>query len=307
MHRWLTSCQLTNLVVDSSSIEVNRRRRRAKSDGLDAAKLVSMLVRYGNGEARVWSVVTVPTPEDESRRQLHRELGELKDERTRHTNRIKGLLAGQGVAFGPIDATFLERLSNLRLWDGSSLDAELQGRLRREFTRWQVLDRQIKDLENERKKRVRRDDTPHVDQVRALLQLPGIGVNGAWLLVMELFGWRGWCNRKQLGALVGLTPTPYQSGDSAREQGISKAGNRRLRKMMVELAWCWVRWQPDSALTQWYQQRFSSGARSRKVGIVAVARKLLIALGRYLKIGELPAGAKSCAWETKVNGRKFAG
>jgi transposase len=146
-------------------------------------------------------------------------------------------------------------------------------------------------------------DTPHVDKVRSLLDLWGIGFNGAWLLVYELFAWRRFDNRKQLGGCVGLTPTPYQSGDSHREQGISKAGNRRLRRLMVELAWCWLRWQPDSELSHWYARRFGAGnGRSRKIGVVALARKLLIALWKYVEQGEVPAGARLASWQKKVRG-----
>lgn len=306
LHRWLTAQGIVSVVVDSASIEVNRRSRRAKSDRLDAGKLVTMLLRYHAGESKVWSVCRIPDGDDEDRRHLHRELLELKDERTRHINRLKGLLANQGIALAKVDATFPEKLEAMRLWDGAALGAELKGHLLREYARWQFVDRQIKDVENERRKRLRRDDTPQVAQVRRLLELAGIGLNGAWLLVYELFGWRQIGNRKELGALVGLTPTPYQSGSSAREQGISKAGNRRLRRLLVELAWCWLRWQPDSALTLWYQRRFGSGQRARKVGIVALARKLLIALWRYLDQGEVPAGARLVPWRPKVNGQEKA-
>lgn len=294
LHRCLQAAGVSNVIVDSSSIEVNRRRRRAKSDRLDASKLVSMLLRYHGGETKVWSVVKVPSVADEDGRRLHRELQQLKDERTGHISRIKGLLASQGVSLSTVNATFNERLPTLRLWDNTELGADLRAELRREFERWQLVDRHIKAVEQERRQRVRSDDTPHVDQVRQLLKLSGVGFNGAWMLVRELFGWRQIKNRKQLGALVGLTPTPYQSGSSAREQGISKAGNRRLRQMMVELAWCWVRWQPESELSHWFDARFGTGGgrRSRKVGIVALARKLLVALWRYLEHGEIPKGAK---------------
>jgi transposase len=301
LHRWLETTGVANVVIDSSSIEVNRRRRRAKSDHLDATKLVTMLLRYHSGETKVWSVVKVPSVADEDRRRLHRELRELKDERTGHVNRIKGLLASQGVSLSKVGGDLVEWLSKVRLWDETELGPDSRAELLREFERWQFVDRQIKDVEQARRQRVRCDDTPHVDKVRRLLELSGVGFNGAWLLVMELFAWREIRSRKQLGALVGLTPTPYQSGSSAKEQGISKAGNRQLRQMMVELAWCWVRWQPDSELSQWYYRRFGSGGgRSRKVGIVALARKLLIALWRYLEHGEIPKGAKLCAWQTKA-------
>lgn len=302
LHRWLVARGIDNRVVDSSSIEVNRRSRRAKSDRLDAGKLVAMLLRYHGGESKVWSVCRIPEVADEDRRRLHRELIELKDERTRHINRLKGLLANHGIGLAAVDAAFPETLAGLRLWDGSELGADLKAQLLREHARWQFVDRQVRDLEGERNKRIRRDDTPQVDQVRRLLELKGVGLNGAWLLVYELFGWRRIGNRKELGAMVGLTPTAYQSGSSSHEQGISRAGNRRVRRLLVELAWCWLRWQPASELTLWYQRRFGVGQRARKVGIVAVARKLLIALWRWLEHGEVPAGAKLCPWRPKVNG-----
>ena len=302
LHRYLTERGIANVIVDAASIEVNRRSRRAKSDGLDAGKLVAMLLRYHAGEAKVWSVVRVPSVAEEDGRQLHRELLALKDERTQHVNRIKGLLASQGVEV-EVDDKFPERVAGLRMWDGTEVAEEMGQRLRREFERWRFVNRQILDLENDRRKRIRCDATPQVGQVRQLLGLRGIGLNGSWLLVRELFGWRRIANRRQLAALLGLTPTPYQSGGSDREQGISKAGNRRLRTMLVELAWCWLRWQPESALSRWYEQRFAGGGpRARKVGIVAVARKLVIALWKYLEHGELPAGAELCDWWAKVNG-----
>ena len=303
-HRWLTNQGILNVIVDSASIEVNRRKRRAKSDRLDAVKLVSMLLRYHAGETKVWSVVRVPEAADEDRRQLHRELIAVQDERTEHVNRIKGLLAGQGIALPSVTAKFPEALQRLRGWDGSELGADLRQRLLREFGRWQLADQHVHELENERKARIRRDDTPQVERVRGLLDLAGIGLSGSWLLVYELFGWRTFANRRQVGAIVGLTPTPYQSGDGHREQGISKAGSKVLRRMMVELAWGWLRWQPDSELSRWYARRFAhQGKRARKVGIVALARKLLIALWRYVEQGEVPAGARLTNWRAKVNAK----
>jgi transposase len=305
LHRYLTTRGVVNMVVDSASIEVNRRKRRAKSDRLDADKLVTMLVRYHAGERKVWSTVRVPGVADEDRRQLHRDLQELKDERTRHINRIKGLLASQGLALETVDESLPEWLPSVRLWDGTALGADLQHRLVREWQRWQFVHRQVLDLSAERRRRIRCDDTEHVDTVRQLLGLAGIGVNGAWLLVYEFFAWRKLQNRKQAGALVGLTGTPYHSGSSAREQGISKAGSRRMRKMLVELAWCWLRWQPESALSGWYARRFGTGkGPARKIGIVAVARKLMIALWRYLEHGEIPAGARLVDWRSKITSPK---
>jgi transposase len=305
LHRYLTARGIANVIVDSASIEVNRRKRRVKSDKLDANKLVNMLIRYHAGESKVWSVVWVPSVVDEDQRQLHREMQELKDDQTRHSNRIKGLLASQGLALEGLDELLPHWLGAARLWDGTALGADLQRRLVREYERWQFVHRQVLDLSRERRRRMLCDETAHVGMVRRLLGLAGIGVNGAWLLVYEFFAWRKLQNRKQAGALVGLTGTPYQSGGSEREQGISKAGSKRMRKMLVELAWCWLRWQPESALSQWYARRFGTGkGAARKIGIVAVARKLFIALWRYLERGEIPAGAKLVDWRSKLASHK---
>jgi transposase len=300
LHRYLESQGISNCVVDSSSIEVKRRGRRRKTDDLDAGKLLTMLMRWHQGEKKVWSVVQVPSVADEDRRQLHRDLLELKAERTQHGNRIKGLLASCGLAVLTIDDNFPTVLAELRTWDGQPVPTSLQQRLLREHERWQFVSRQIRDVENERARKVRTSTEEPVAKVRKLLNVRGIGINSAWLYVMEFFGWRRIRNRKQLASLAGLTPTPYQSGDSDREQGISKAGNRRLRTMAVEIAWCWLRYQPGSALSQWYQKRFGKGkSRQRRIGIVALARKLLVALWRYLESDEVPAGAEILDWRTK--------
>jgi len=307
LHRYLDKHAIHNLVVDAASIEVNRRARRAKSDSLDVAKLLTMLIRYHGGETKLWSVVHVPTPEDEDRRQPHRELMAVKGERTEHSNRIKGLLANLGLDI-VVDEQLPERLGLLRQWDGAPVPAEGTARVLREFARWALADRQARDLENAQRRTFRDDATADVDKLRLLLDLKAIGPMSATLFVREFFGWRKFRNRRELASLAGLTPTPYDSGDSRREQGISKAGNRRLRWMAVEIAWGWLRWQPQSALSQWYQRRFGSGnARARKVGIVALARKLLIALWRYLEHGEVPEGAEFTPWVKKLNGRLPAG
>jgi transposase len=307
LHRWLTAQGLHNLVVDSASIEVNRRKRRAKSDRLDAAKLVSMLLRYHGGEKKVWSVVHVPGVADEDRRQLHRDLLELKAERTQHVNRIKGLLAGCGLAVTNLGDDFPTLLAALRQWDDTPVPAALQQRLLREFARHQFVQRQIQEVENERARQIRTSEEKTMTPVRQLLNLRGIGANSAWLFVREFFGWRQIRNRKQLASLAGLTPTPYDSGASSREQGISKAGNRRLRTMAVEIAWSWLRYQPQSALSQWFGQRFGNGnSRQRRIGIVALARKLLVALWRYLETGVVPEGAATLDWKVKMAGQKRA-
>ena len=291
LHRSLLAQGVNNLVVDSASIEVNRRKRRAKTDRMDVGKLLTMLMRYHQGEKKVWSVVHVPSREDEDQRQLHRELMALKAEQTHHTNRIKGLLISQGVRLSH-KKDFLSDLETVRLWDGSLLSSGLQARLKREYERYQLVKQQINRLELEREAAVRTSTAPAVEQVRQLLKLKGIGMNSAWVYVMEFFAWRGFRNRREVGCLAGLTPTPYQSGDSAREQGISKAGNRRIRAMAIEIAWSWLRYQPDSQLSRWYQERFGKGnSRVHRIGIVALARRLLVELWQYLETGAIPDGA----------------
>ncbi len=307
LHRFLDKEGVHNSVVDAASIEVNRRARRAKCDRLDVAKLLTMLIRYHGGESKLWSVVRIPAPEDEDRRQPHRELMAVKNERTEHSNRIKGLLANLGLDVA-VDDELPQRFGLLRQWDGTPVPAELTARILREFERWTLADRQARDLENAQRRAFRDDATAEVEKLRLLLDLKAIGPMSATLFVREFFGWREIKNRRELASLAGLCPTPYASGDSQREQGISKAGNRRLRWMAVEIAWGWLRWQPNSALSLWYQRRFGSGnARARKVGIVALARKLLIVLWRYLDQGEVPEGAEFTPWEKKLNGRMPAG
>jgi transposase len=292
LHRFLLHQGIQNIVVDSASIEVSRRKRRAKSDRLDAIKLVSMLIRWHSGERKVWSVVHVPAVADEDGRQLHRELIELKAERTELLNRIKGLLAGLGLTIA-VDAKLPVRLEKLKQWDNTTVPSALKARILREFERWQLVMRQIRELETERAQKIRTDPSPQGEQTRRLMTLKGIGENGAWLLVHEFFGWRQIRNRRELASLAGLAPTPYDSGGSRHEQGISKAGNRLVRWMMVQLAWGWLRHQPRSKLSRWFQRRFGQGkSRVRKLGIVALARKLLIALWRYVETGEVPAGAE---------------
>jgi transposase len=300
LHRCLLVHGVQNQIVDSSSIEVNRRRRRAKSDRLDAEKLLGMLLRYAGGETTVWSVVHVPTPAEEDARQLHRELITLGQQATEHINRIKGLLASCGLAI-EVDRHFPQRLKELRQWDGASVPPALQQRLLREFERLQVVNRQVRQLEQQRLREVREQQSPAADQVRRLLGLRGIGLNSSWLYVHEFFTWRKFQNRRQVGSLSGLAPTPYSSGDSDHEQGISKAGNKRMRWMAVEIAWGWLHFQPNSELTRWFYARFGRGSsRQRRIGIVALARKLLVQLWKYLQTGVPPAGAELADWRTKA-------
>ena len=291
LHRFLEAHGITNHVVDSSAIEVSRRQRRAKSDGLDVRKLLSMLMRYEQGEQKVWQVVNVPSVEAEDQRHLHRDLETLKRERGSTTTRIKGLLSSQGIQVTSL--THLpEQLDALRLWDGSPIPPGLRQRVLRVYAHHQFLSEQIAEVEAERRALLKTSTDASIDKIRQLMLLKGIGINGSWLLVMEFFGWREFKNRREVGGLAGFTPTPYQSGESAREQGISKSGNRHVRWMTTELAWSWLRFQPESALSVWFRERFGSGGkRLRRIGIVAVARKLLIALWRFLETGVLPEGA----------------
>src|SRR5437870_1205266 len=291
LHRFLRAQGMTNHVVDSSSLEVNRRRRRAKSDGLDVRKLLSMLLRYVQGERQVWQVVKVPSVEAEDHRHLHRDLETLKQERASTMTRIEGLLSSQGLRVTSL-TKLPEQLEALRLWDGSPLPPGLRRRLLRVYAQYTFLREQIAAVEAERRTQLQVSTDARIDQVRQLMQLKGMGINGAWLLVMAFFGWRAFKNRREVGGLAGFTPTPYQSGESARDQGITKSGNRHVRWMTTELAWSWLRFQPDSALSCWFRERFGGGGmRLRRIGIVAVARKLLIALWRFLETGGLTRGS----------------
>ena len=286
LHRWLIGQGIDNIVVDSASIEVNRRARRAKTDRLDGDKLLAMLLRHHAGE-RVWSVLHEPTPADEDARRAHRELERLMHERTAHTNRISSLLVLHNLR----PRIIIGGRDWASWWDahGMQVPPELRAELERESARLALVKQQIKALEAARRQALEDGKQPMVAQ---LAQLRAIGTKGAWVLVKELFGWRRFANRRELAGCLGLAPTPYDSGASQVEQGISKAGNKRARALLVELAWGWLRLQPESALTQWFNRRFAAGGtRMRRVGIVALARRLAIALWRYLQHGEIPAGA----------------
>jgi transposase len=294
LHRALTARGLTSHVVDSASIGESRRARRAKSDRLDATALVRLLLRHHGGERGVWSVLHVPTIEEEDRRHLHRELFTLTRERTRQVNRIKGLLALHGIVLAK-PRGLPARQPELRDWSGAPLPSAAAARVAREWTRLRAIQRDVLALRATRRQLLDAADAasdPLLRQVKQLCALRGIGEVSAWLYATEFFGWRAFRNRRQVAGLAGLTPTTRSSGDLEREQGISKAGNARVRGLAVELAWSWVRRQPTSALTRWYRERFAAGGgRQRRIGIVAVARRLLIALWRYLETGVVPEGA----------------
>jgi transposase len=294
LHRYLLSHGIENIVVDSSSIEVNRRKRRTKTDRIDARKLLQMLMRYHGGERKLWSVVNVPSVEAEDGRQLNRELDALNKERTMHRSRIRGLLIQHGLEVSnPSGKKFLEELESLRTWEGDALPEDLKERVVREYERLRKVEEQMKLLRKERERRVKSGATPSLRMVAQLRTLYGIGVTSSWDFVHEMFGWREFRNRKEVGAFPGLTPTPYDSGGSRREQGISKTGRGRIRALSIQISWGWLRFQPESKLAKWFWERFGHGGkRMRKIGIVAVARKLLIDLWRYLEYGVIPEGAK---------------
>lgn len=291
LHRYLVAHEVTNYVVDSSSIEVPRRARRAKTDKLDLAGLLRLLARYVSGERQAWRVVRVPSVAEEDARHGERSWETVQAERTRVINRLKGLLTTAGVRVR-VDTKFLERLETARLWDGTPLPPGLQARLQQSWAHLVVLNEQRRALQRARTTRVADPKTATGRAVRAVQTPVGIGPIGAWVLATEIFGWRQIRNGRELGALVGLVPAPFQSGQTSHDLGITRAGNKHVRWLMVQLAWSWVRFQPQSALAQWYQRRFGGGGRRlRRIGIVALARKLLIALWRLVKDGVIPEGA----------------
>lgn len=293
LHRFLESEGIENFVIDSASIEVNRRKRRAKTDRLDVVGLIDLLARHLAGShKKPFSVVSVPSVADEDLRQLGRELKLVKKDRTRITNRIKGLLSNQGLVLDS-RKDMASQIKRLRLWNGAALPRFVRARLLRYVEDYGYQTQRMKELERERKALLRSADAgASVEKVWRLLHLRGVGIETAWCYGMEFFGWREFRNRKQVGSLAGLTPTPHDSGKSERERGIGKDGSRWVRGVAIEQAWAWLRFQPESELSQWYHARFGSGSRRlRKIGIVALARKLLIALWRFVEFGLVPEGA----------------
>lgn len=290
LHRWLGTQGVTNHVVDSASIEVNRRARRAKTDRLDLAGLLNLLARYLLGDRRVWRVVRVPSVVEEDARQVHRSWEALQRDRTRLRCRLQSLLVTQGIRM-TITEDFVADLEAARLWDGSPVPAGLQARLMDGWAQLAVVNDHCRQLEHTRSA-LRADATTAMGRcVERLPTLRGIGPVGTWVLATEIFGWRQIRNARELSALVGLAPAPYQSGEMARDAGITRAGNPHVRRVMVQLAWTWLQHQPSSALSQWYRRRFDSSRRLRRIGIVALARKLLVALWRYAEHGVIPEGA----------------
>jgi transposase len=292
IHRLLEAGGIESHVVEPASIAVPRRHRRAKTDVIDGEMLVRTLAAFKRGEPRVCSMVVAPSPEEEDRRRVSRERRTLIKERIEHANRIKGLLASQGI-FGcePMRRSFRDRLESLRTGDGRPLGLRLKAEIGRELDRMDLVLRQIAAVEADRDALVRPDHADVEAPAARLMKLRGIGPEFAAVLWLEgLF--RRFANRRQLAAYAGLAPSPWQSGRVDREQGIAKSGNPRLRTAMVELAWLWLRHQPDSALSRWFRERVrSERGRIRRIAIVALARKRLAALWRYTTSGELPVGA----------------
>lgn len=292
LRRWLEANGVESHVVDPASIAVSRRKRRAKTDAIDGETLLRTLLAWKRGEPRVCEMVAPPTPDQEDRRRLSRERAILLRERVQHVNRIKGLLASQGITdFDPLRKDRRTRLRGLVTGDGRALPVRLTAVLLRELGRVELLLQQIAEVEVERDACVEPDSEGHPSPVAFLLRLKAIGPQiGAVLYNEGLY--RRFANRRDVAACAGLAPTPWRSGSIDREQCISKAANPRLRHIMIELAWLWVRHQPDSALSAWFRARVGKEhGRVRRVAIVALARKLLTALWRYVTHGEVPAGA----------------
>ena len=293
--RFLIDRGIDTTVLDASSFLVSRRGRRAKTDRLDVEAMACMLKAYCLGDNSVCRPVRIPTPDEEDAKRLTRERTQLVKERTRHVNRIRALLNLQGIrdVKGLHGGKWREWLVTLRTGDGRPLGPFLVRELTRQFERLEFLTSQLKALEVERHDVCAQvSKVPNGRKIKALAQLSGVGDIGATVLVTEVFH-RTFASRRHLASYLGLSPTPFASGGTARDQGISKAGNRPARVMLVELAWCWLRYQSQSRLARWYRERFSDrGARSGKVGIVALARKLAIALWHYVEDGIIPYGAK---------------
>jgi transposase len=293
LHRVLQQEGIESHVVDPASIATPRRRRRAKTDRLDGETLLRALLAYKRGEPRVCAMVVAPSPAEEDRRRLCRERRTLIAERIEHVNRIKGHLFAQGISdYAPVRRDRRARLGALRTGDGRLLPAHLKAQISRELDRLELLLDQIAAVEREQEALLAEakkpaGETAVPDPVTMLLALKGLGPNFAAVLWSEAF-YRQFANRRQVASYAGLAATPWRSGGIEREQGVSKAGNPRLRTTMIQLAWLWVRHQPQSALTRWFKTHSQHG---RKRAIVALARKLLVALWKYVTAGVVIEGA----------------
>ncbi len=293
-HRLLEAHGIRNFVIDPASLQVDRRARSVKTDRIDTERLLRSLMAYLRGEPKVWSVVQVPSIAEEDARRLHRERDRLISERVRHVNRIKGLCALHGIYdYQPLRPQATARLEQLRTAQGASLPPRLKSEIKRELQRLELVVEMIATLEAYRDAIVEDAASTHIHakKIRDLHKLKAIGPEFAAVLVGEIFH-RTFNNRRQLASYVGYAPSPFQSGNVARDQGISKAGNSKGRTTGIELAWLWLRYQPGSDLSVWFQARAgATKGRIRRIAIVALARKLLVALWRYLETGLVPRGA----------------
>jgi transposase len=289
LHRLLVAHGIANQVIDPASLLVNRRARRRKTDRIDLAGLLRTLMAWHRGEPQVCSMVRVPSPEEEDRRRRGRERERLVKERVQHLGRVKGLLMTQGVRdFQPARRGWRDRLEALRTGDGRPLPDCLKAEIARECRRLALVDEMLDELERERDAA---SDGKAPQQAALLTKLRGIGPTSAHLLAGEVFH-RDFANRRQVAAYLGLEPSPWQSGQIDQDQGISKAGNRRARRVAIELAWLWLQHQPDSGLSRWFKDRVGAArGRVRRIMLVALARKLIVALWRYLASGVVPEGA----------------
>jgi transposase len=292
IHRVLEAEGIESHIVDAASIAAPRRHRRAKTDRIDGEALVRALMAHKRGEPRVCAMVRIPTPEEEDRRRISRERKTLTAERVAHVNRIKGLLFSQGIEYEPLHRNRRQRLEELRTGDGRVLPDHLKRQISRELDRLELLLEQIKTVEAERDAMLASAQPEEAPMpAKMLMELKGIGAEFAMVLWSEgLF--RTFANRRQVAAYGGLAPTPWQSGTIDREQGLGKSGNPRLRTTMLQVAWLWLRHQPDSALSRWFHERVAlNGGRLRKTMITALARKLLVALWKYVIAGVMIEGA----------------
>jgi transposase len=293
LHRLLRANDIENQVMDPASLPVNRRARRAKTDRIDLAALLRALMAWHRGEQQVCRMVRVPSREQEDRRRRSRERGRLVKERVQHIGRIKGLLMTQGIRdFQPARRDWADRLERLRSGDGRELAPALKAEIERECRRlWQVIE-MIRTVEGERDAA---RAAQGADQIAMLTRLVGVGAVSASILVDEVFH-RDFANRREVAGYVGLGSSPYNSGAVQRDQGISRAGNPRARRVAIELAWFWLRYQPDSRLARWFHERVgTTRGRFKRIMIVALARKLIVALWRYLTTGVVPDGARLTA------------
>jgi len=292
LHRLLTAAGINNLVFDPASIAVEQRSRRAKTDRIDGELMLRTLMAHLRGEPRVVRIVRVPSVEQEDARRASRERDRLIKEQTAHTNRIKALLRLQGMAVGyPRRGNWLHWLAQQRDWQGQPLSPHVLAEVTREHARLMLVREQLAALEQAQATQATVVPAAMAERRDLLQRLKALGPAFAATLTNEVF-YKDFRNRRQVGAYCGLTPSPWRSGGIDREQGISKAGNPRARLKAIELAWLWLRHQPESELSRWFRTRTASaGKRAKRIAIVALARKLIVALWRYLTTGLIPAGA----------------